>query len=207
MIETRLFYCMDKKTLQAAKEHKTRYQMIRDGEIEPEGIEKGWMNLQPIPINTRPPEEQREICSKGGKAVQKIHGEKKTARESLQRMLSILATPEILQAADIETALADRLKRENPDMTLYDVMNAAAIGKAISGNVASMQYVRDTAGDKPKDQIELTSNIMTDQDRELLQQISSRIENADQICIVSDQTAADPGTEREKSREKEAKRE
>ena len=169
---------------QEKPEGMTRYQMIKAGMIKPEGMEKGWLNIKPIPINTRPPEEQHAIHSKGGKAAQRIQGEKKTAKESLQRMLSILATPEILAAADIETALADRLKKENPGMTLYDVMNAAAIGKAISGNVAGMQYVRDTAGDKPTEKIEMTENITTDQDRQLLQQIAERLQQVEVVQTV-----------------------
>ena len=110
---------------------RTTYDRIKAGEIEPEGRQKGWMNLQPIPINARTEEEQKEIRRKGAEAVNKIHGEVKTAKESLDRMLSILATDEILDTADIEAGLAERLRRENPNMTIYDVANAAAIGKAI----------------------------------------------------------------------------
>lgn len=179
---------MKKEATQAAPEkQKTRYQMIRDGEIEPEGIEKGWKNIKPIPLTQRTPEEAREIRSKGGKAAQRIQGEKKTAKESLQRMLSILATPEILEAADIGTALAERLKRENPDMTIYDVMNATAIGRAIGGSIPAAQYVRDTAGDKPKEQIEMSGDIITEQDRSLIKQISDRLQ-AGEVVVVKDQT-------------------
>ena len=167
-------------------EGKTRYQMIIDGEIEPEGYEKGFANLKPIPITTRPPEERKAICSKGGKAAQRLQGERKTAKESLERMLSILATPEILEAADIETALRERLKRENPNMTIYDVVNAAAIGKAIGGSMQAAQYGRDTNGDKPKDEIQIESNIMTDADREMLQAIRQRMEAGERLEVVKD---------------------
>ena len=98
-------------------------------------------------------------------------------------MLSILVTPEILEAADIEAALADRLKRENPNMTIYDIVNAAAIGKAIGGSVQAAQYVRDTAGDKPKDEISIEGTI-TDADRQLMQQISSRLQEVEIIKTV-----------------------
>lgn len=169
-----------------APEEKSRYRKIMDGEATPEGMEKGWKNLKPIPINTRTPEEQKEICSKGGKAAQRLQGQKKTAKESLERMLSILATPEILEAADMEAALRDRLKRENPDMTIYDVINAAAIGRAIGGSVAASIYVRDTAGDKPTDKMEVTGQIMTDQDRQLIKQISDRMKAGEHLEVVKD---------------------
>ena len=174
------------------EKQKTLYQKIRDGEVEPEGSQKGWLNIKPIPLTERPEEEAREIRRKGAETVNKIHGEKKSARESLERMLSILATDEIIAQADIENALAERLKRENPHMTVYDVMNASAIGRAISGNVKAMEYVRDTHGDKPVDKVDVTGNIMTDSDRELLQTVNARLGQAE-ITVVQDNTQAQDG--------------
>ena len=171
----------------------TLYDRIKAGEIEPEGMQKGWLNLRPVPVTEREPEERREICRKGAAAVNRIRGEEKTAKQSLDRMLSILATPEIIAAADIEKALADRLKRDNPDMTIYDVLNAAAIGRAISGNVKAAEYVRDTRGDQPIKQIELTENVTTDADREMLRTIAARLESAESVHIV-EATTAEPAT-------------
>lgn len=181
---------------------RTTYDRIKAGEIEPEGRQKGWMNLQPIPINARTEEEQKEIRRKGAEAVNKIHGEVKTAKESLDRMLSILATDEILDTADIEAGLAERLRRENPNMTIYDVANAAAIGKAISGNVKAMEYIRDTRGDAPIKQVEITENITTDQDREILRQINERLQQAESIQVIEavqieGSAADDPGNNEE----------
>lgn len=176
-----------KKEQKDQPKEKTLYQKIRDGEIEPEGSQKGWLNIKPIPLTERPEEEAREIRRKGAEAVNKMHGEKKTARESLERMLSILATDEMLSQADIENALAERLRRENPQMTVYDVINAAAIGRAMSGNVKAAEYVRDTAGDKPTDRLDISGQIMSDADRALLQQIGSRLDNAELTVVVDQQ--------------------
>lgn len=162
----------------------SEYEKIMMGEIEPQGIQKGWKNLKPIPITQRDPEERREICRKGAQAVQRIRGEEKSAKESLDRMLKILATDDIIAQADIDNALAERLKRENPDMTLYDVMNAAALGRAISGNVKAAEYVRDTRGDKPHDTLEVNANVTTDQDRELMRQIAERLDHAEIVQVV-----------------------
>lgn len=172
---------------QEKPKEKTLYQKIRDGEIEPTGSQKGWLNIKPIPLTERPEEEAREIRRKGAEAVNKLHGEKKTARESLERMLSILATDDIIAGSDMESALADRLKRENPHMTVYDVINATAIGRAMRGNVKAAEYVRDTAGDKPTEKIDVTGQIMTESDRALLQQIGSRLENAELTVVVDQQ--------------------
>jgi len=210
-------YAMDKKTLQAAKEEqKTRYQLIREGQIEPEGREKGYRNLQPEKYNLAAidPEKAKEIRRKGAAAINKLHGEKKSARQSLEKILTLKIDDDILAAADLPESLARKLRRDNPDATIYDLIQIVAAGNAIGGSIRAAEYIRDTHGDKPKDQIELTSNVMTDQDRELLQQISGRLQTADQVYIVDSiaqdvtlDAAADPGTEREKSRKKEAKKE
>jgi hypothetical protein len=163
---------------------KTDYDRIISGEQKPEGAQKGWLNLRPIPITQRSEEERREICRKGAEAVNKIRGEEKTAKESLDRMLSILATQEIIDQADIEKSLAERLKRENPSMTLYDVVNAAAIGRALAGNVKALEYVRDTRGDAPVKQVEISENITTDADREMLRTIAERLKNAETVQII-----------------------
>lgn len=164
----------------------SEYEKIIAGEVEPVGIQKGWLNLQPIPINQRPAEERKKICRKGAQAVNKIRGEEKSAKESLDRMLAVLATDEILNSADVETALLERLKRDNPNMTVYDAINAAAIGRALSGSVSAMSYVRDTRGDKPAEKHEISADIMTDQDRELMKSIADRLGQADEVLIVKD---------------------
>lgn len=172
---------------------KSEYEKVISGEIEPQGCQKGWINLKPIPITEREPERRREICRKGAETVNRIHGEEKTAKESLNRMLSILATDEIIEQADIETALVDRLQRENPDMTIYDVVNAAAIGRALAGNVKSMEYIRDTRGDAPVKQIEVTENVTTDADREMMRQLSELLKEGGRLEVVKD-IPSDSGT-------------
>lgn len=171
---------------------KTLYERIKAGEIEPEGKQKGWLNLQPIPITQREPEERREICKKGAAAVNKIHGEQRTAKEALQRILSILATEDIIAGADLPAELAERLKRENPDITLYDLMQGVALGRALQGNIKAAEYVRDTNGDKPKDQMQIEgAGIMTEADRALLETIAGRLTEGGQIQIVKDIQPAD----------------
>ena len=69
-------------------------------------------------------------------------------------------------------------------MTLYDAVNAAAIGRALAGNAKCMEYIRDTRGDAPVKQIEVSENITTDQDREMLRTIAERLKNAESVQIV-----------------------
>ena len=164
---------------------KSRASMIIDGEIEPEPHERYLLNLRKRkPFNTRTAEERHEIAVKGGKAVQELHGEKKTAKQALENILSLKVTDDIIAKADIDPSIAERLKKDNPDATFYDLIQAVAIGRAIDGSINAMQYVRDTNGDKPTDKIEMTTDIMTEQDREMLQAIAQRLEGVEVVRVV-----------------------
>lgn len=179
--------------MEEKKKEKSRASMIIDGDIEPEnGREKAWLNLRKrTPINMRPPEEQLEIRRKGQKAQREIYGKKKTAKESLDNILSIKVNEEIMAKADLDSSIIERVKRSGEELTFYDLLHMVAIGRAIDGSVNAMTYVRDTYGDKPTDKVEMTTDVMTDKDRELLQTISERLQGAEHIAIVEDQTKND----------------
>lgn len=162
--------------------------MIVDGEIEPQGTEKGWINLEKrVPFNKMDAEKRKEICRKGQQAVMQLHGEKKSAKESLEKILTIKVTDGILSGADVPTEIIERIKRDNPNMTLYDLIQVVAVGKAVGGNMKAYELVRDTHGDKPQDKLQVDGlNVMTDADRAMLEKISERIEKADDVLIVKD---------------------
>ena len=157
---------------------KSRYQQIKDGEVEPEGVEKGWNNLQPEKYNfaVMDAEKRREIARKGAQAVNKLHGEKKTAREALERILTLKVDDDIIAGAELSDELAAKLKRDNPNATLYDLINLVAVGRAAGGNMAAYQLVRDTFGDKPVDKVDITADITTEADRALMASIAERLD-------------------------------
>ena len=166
---------------------KSRASMIIDGDIEPEENERYLLNLRKrIPFNQMDPEKAREIRRKGAEAINQLHGEKKTAKQALTSVLTLKATDEVMKAADIDPKIAERLKRSNPDATLYDLIQAVAVGRALEGNVKAMEYVRDTHGDAPIKQIEVTENVTTDADRELMRQLSERLQKGGHLEIVKD---------------------
>lgn len=191
----------DKKTRrrdairEAAPDHKTDYDRIKAGEQEPEGAAKGWKNLQPEKHNFRvmDKEKHREISRKGAAAVNKLYGEKKTAREALETILTLKITDEIINAADLEPALAERLKRSNPDATLYDLMQIVAAGRAVGGNMKAYELIRDTYGDMPIKQIEVTENVTTEQDREMMRQLSELLKDGGRLEVVKDIEATPAG--------------
>jgi hypothetical protein len=172
-------------------ENKTEYQKIISGEIEPVGAQKGWLNLQKrVPLNQMDPEKRKEICQKGAAAVNKIRGEKKTAKEALENILTLKVNDKIISAADLEPEIAERLKRSGSEVTFYDLINLVAVGRAVSGNMKAYELIRDTYGDAPIKQIEVSENITTDSDREMLRLIADRLKQTD-VVIVEDQTRED----------------
>ena len=173
----------------AEKPAKTTYQRVISGEIEATGRQKGWKNLEKrTPFNTMTPEKRAEIARKGAHAVNQLHGEKKSAKQSLERILTLKLTDDIADASDVDPAIIERLRRDNPNATLYDLIQAVAVGRAVGGSIPAMQYVRDTHGDAPIKQIEVTENVTTDDDRALMRRIAQRLDNAESIAIVADIT-------------------
>ena len=64
-------------------------------------------------------------------------------------------------------------------MTLYEAIAVAMAAKAKAGDVKAAVFVRDSAGDKPADAVEITAETMTEADRRLLQRIQDRLQNDD----------------------------
>lgn len=166
----------------------TRYQKIQKGLEKPQGQEKGWKNLQPEKYNfaVMDKEKQREISRKGAQAVNRLHGEKKTAREALENILTLRITDEIIDGADLSPEIAERLKRDNPNATLYDLIHLVAVGRAVGGSIPAMQYIRDTHGDKPVDKVDITADITTEADRALMRQVAERLDDVEVVRVVAD---------------------
>lgn len=172
---------------EAKADELTRYQKIQKGLEKPQGSEKGWLNLEKrTSFNMMDEEKRREICRKGAEAVHKLHGKKKTAREALESILTLKITDEILDGAEVSPDIAARLKRDNPDATLYDLIQIVAVGRAVGGNVKAMEYVRDTHGDKPVDKVDITADITTEADRALMRQVAERLDDVEVVRVVAD---------------------
>lgn len=170
------------------KPQSERYRQIVAGEREPVGEEKGWSNLQPEKYSfaVMDKERAREISRKGAQAVNKLHGEKKTAKQALERILTLKVNDEIIAGADLPEELANRLKRDNPDITLYDLIQIVAAGKAAGGNIKAAEYIRDTYGDKPVEKVDISADVTTDADRALLSSIAARLDKDTHIEVVKD---------------------
>jgi hypothetical protein len=169
------------------KKEKSRAALIIDGIIEPEDNEKYLLNLRKRkPFDQWDKEELHAVAVKGGEAVQVLHGEKKTAKQSLEKILTLKIDDEMIEAANIPPEIIKKVRRATPEATIYDLIQAVAVGKALDGSMKAYELVRDTHGDKPIERVEVTENVTTDDDRALMRSIAARLENADTIQVIKD---------------------
>ena len=88
------------------------------------------MNTQNlIPNYKRTPKELREITKKGGEESGKVRRARKLLRETLKEALSV---------GDIQ-----------------DRIVGAVLNKALKGDTKAFEVIRDTVGEKPKDEVDV----------------------------------------------------
>ena len=109
-----------------------------------------------IPQSERTKEEQREIARKGGIASGKARREKKAMRETLEALLSMpMKNGKSVNVETVKNFAA--LKGKN--ITVQEAMTIAMIQKAMKGSVQAAEWVRDTAGQKPVDNMNMNMNL------------------------------------------------
>ena len=124
-----------------------------------------------VPITERSPEEQLEIRRKGQAAQTEKRRQRKKITDICNELLSMSASD--MANGVVNPELADKLKET--DISLYDRMVAKMIGESPHGNVKALTAVRDSAGDKPVDEANISADLITDADRELLRNVANRL--------------------------------
>lgn len=105
---------------------------------------EGYPNL--IPNSERTPEQLREQTRKGGIKSGENRRRRKTFAEGLKELLAMPEDdPEV-------RALLQKLGLEG---TMQDAMNVAQIRQAKKGDSDAFRLVRDTIGEKPRDELEI----------------------------------------------------
>ena len=124
-----------------------------------------------IPITERSPEEQLAIRQKAIAAVHEKQKEKKTlneiARDLLEAQMSEKMIEEVLGSS--KDLLGER-------KSAGAVIMVKMMQTAMAGSFKAAEFVRDTAGYKPKNEVELNAEIMSDSDRSLMDKIGKRLE-------------------------------
>lgn len=127
-------------------------------------------SLYLIPFNVLDPEKQKELSSLGGKASQEQIRNKRSLNDLARAMLDRVMTEK-----QVDEVLGDG-KNIAEDNTVGGVMLAKMVQVAMSGSFKAAEFVRDTAGYKPKNEVELNAEIMSDSDRSLMDKIGKRLE-------------------------------
>ena len=88
--------------------------------------------------------------------------DKKVTEEQAKRMLQVDVLPDSI---DID------------NLTIGSLMIAKGIESAfLDGSFRWAEFVRDTAGYKPKNEVSIDADITTDADRSLMEKVSKRLE-------------------------------
>ena len=122
------------------------------------GSEIGYSNLIPLTNNKA---KARELGSIGGRKAAENREKKKNFNELAKSLLEMTVSDKMIK----ETL-------ENPETMLDDTYGSlilAAIAQgAKNGSFKCAEFIRDTAGYKPKNEIELQADIMTESDKALI---------------------------------------
>lgn len=133
------------------------------------GKRNGIDNL--IPFNQRTEEQQREIAKMGGKASGEARKKKRDMREVAKAILE-----HAMKEEQIEEVLGSSKDLLDGDKSVMAVLTARMVQEAGKGSYKHYETLRDTAGFKPKDEIGISADIMTDADRELIEKVNRRLE-------------------------------
>lgn len=124
------------------------------------GSDIGKANL--ISLKDRTESERKEIVSKAHEKARENREAKKNINELAKAMLEQTLTEDQLSSilGSNTTMLLDN--------TVASAMLGAMIQSALAGSFKAFEAVRDTAGYKPKNEVELSADIMTDADKALI---------------------------------------
>ena len=129
--------------------------------------EKQKANLKPIEeLNASLTREQRQQNAiKAGQASAKKKRDTRTLREIMLDMLAQEAPAEDQQKYNLPEGSSNSV-----------VMSAAAFNKARNGDLKALEIVRDTAGQMPTKEVNLSAEVITDADKALLETVSKRLQ-------------------------------
>ncbi len=106
-----------------------------------------------VPNEKRTPSERRANASKAGRASGKARRERKTMQEMCK---VVLGMP--LKNGDVDEIMAfEDIK--NANVTVEQAAVMAVANKAIKGDSSALAFLRDTAGEKPVEKVDVRSDV------------------------------------------------
>ena len=108
----------------------------------------------------------KEVCSMGANALNATKARRRTFREAIDIALRNEACRRDLEEVGLEKGA-----------TNLDVIVAAALKQSARGNVIAMDFLRDTAGEKPVEQLNADISGLSEEDKQMLENIKKRLES------------------------------
>ena len=118
--------------------------------------EKQMANLRPFtkgPDDPRTPEQKKEWAAKAAAAGLEARRKKKRLTDAAKWLL---AANNIVTEQDVIEKLVEL---GISDATNAEALMVVALKKALKGDVEAMKFVRDTGGEAPKNQVELSGDL------------------------------------------------
>lgn len=123
-------------------------------------------NLKPYKKGELSSEEAKRRGSKGGKAKAKKERERKSMQELAKMILSLPMRNESLDDVEAFNELKKKVEKEDgtlaevaKNMTVAQAALFAQANKAIKGDAHALTFLRDTAGEKPIEKVEVSGDI------------------------------------------------
>ena len=105
-----------------------------------------------IPQNQRTKDEQKKIASKGGIASGEARRRKKAMSEMAER---VLAAPMPVSKKTEDQLIQFGFEVNDANVQLMSLLAVAR--NAAKGDLAALTFLRDTAGERPTDKVDMTS--------------------------------------------------
>lgn len=109
-----------------------------------------------IPNSELTPKERKQRAKKAGIASGKARREKKAMRETLDILLSMPMKDGAY--ADVES-IQSFASIKGKNISVQEAILIAQVQKAMKGDTKAAEYVRDTIGQKPGENVEMTMNL------------------------------------------------
>ena len=113
-----------------------------------------------IPMNERSLEEAKEWGQKGGIESGKVRKAKRLAKDVASLVLSLQAPISPTARKD----LAERWKIDEDDVDVLFVSLTSLASKAMKGDTKAFEVIRDSAGQKPTDKVDMSHAFIGDFD-------------------------------------------
>lgn len=113
-------------------------------------------------------EEAVKRAKVGAETSNTTQAARRSIREILEELSKIKATPEEIEQYGLKEGT-----------TLLEAANLAQIRRAMKGDTKAAEYVRDTLGEKPADNLNANITGLTPEDKEMLQRVQARLDAAE----------------------------